>query len=252
MLFTWLSGEASAWQRRRQSFNTMSGRPPEEGNGYPLQYSCLENPMHRGAWRATVHRITKSQTQLSDWTTTLTQLFSTPGDLKLLKLSWLIIPFQSLLITPYIYSSFEFTKLFDIIAFNLSLRRPYEVSKVVTFSSLFAEKETGYGWNSTLLKATAVKPAASWGLPKHNPLCTVYSASHPGTKKFQGLCHVFFGGGIGKRASCSWSCLWLLENLPCPPHISCLLNLEPETKKSSVCLFAFYIVSSWNLHFCHS
>ena len=36
--------------------------PLEEGN--PLQYSCLENPMDRGAWRATVHRVTKSQTQL--------------------------------------------------------------------------------------------------------------------------------------------------------------------------------------------
>ena len=37
-----------------------------EGNGYPLQYSCLENPMDRGAWRATIHRVTKSQTQLSN------------------------------------------------------------------------------------------------------------------------------------------------------------------------------------------
>ena len=37
------------------------------GNGNPLQYSCLENPMDRGAWRATAHGVTKSQTQLSDW-----------------------------------------------------------------------------------------------------------------------------------------------------------------------------------------
>ena len=43
-----------------------SGRANGEGNGYPLQYSCLENSMDRGAWRATVHGITKSQTQLSD------------------------------------------------------------------------------------------------------------------------------------------------------------------------------------------
>ena len=42
------------------------GRSPEEGNGNPLQYSCLENPLDRGAWWATVHRIAKSQTQLSD------------------------------------------------------------------------------------------------------------------------------------------------------------------------------------------
>ena len=37
---------------------------PGEGNGNPLQYSCLENPMDRGAWQATVHKITKSQTRL--------------------------------------------------------------------------------------------------------------------------------------------------------------------------------------------
>ena len=37
-----------------------------EGSGDPLQYSCLENPMDRGAWRATVHGAAKSQTQLSD------------------------------------------------------------------------------------------------------------------------------------------------------------------------------------------
>ena len=41
------------------------GRSPVEGNGNPLQYSCLENSMDRGAWRATVRGITKSQIQLS-------------------------------------------------------------------------------------------------------------------------------------------------------------------------------------------
>ena len=41
------------------------GRSPGEGNGSPLQYCCLENPMDRGAWWATVHGVTKSQTQLS-------------------------------------------------------------------------------------------------------------------------------------------------------------------------------------------
>ena len=39
-----------------------SGRSPGEGNGYPLQYPCWENSMDRGAWWATVHGITKSQT----------------------------------------------------------------------------------------------------------------------------------------------------------------------------------------------
>ena len=43
-----------------------SGRSPKEGNGYPLQYSCLENSMDTEAWQATVHRVTKSQTRLRD------------------------------------------------------------------------------------------------------------------------------------------------------------------------------------------
>ena len=43
-----------------------SGRCPGEGNGNPLQNFCLENPMDGEVWRATVHGITKSQTQLSD------------------------------------------------------------------------------------------------------------------------------------------------------------------------------------------
>ena len=47
-------------------FISGSGRFPGEGNGDPLQYSCLEHPMDRGAWRATVHGVAKSQTQLSD------------------------------------------------------------------------------------------------------------------------------------------------------------------------------------------
>ena len=42
--------------------------PPGEGNGNPLQYSCLENPMDRGAWWATVHGVAKSQTRLSHFT----------------------------------------------------------------------------------------------------------------------------------------------------------------------------------------
>ena len=45
-----------------------SGRSPGEGNGNLLQYSCLENPMDRGAWWATVHGVAKSWTQLSEHT----------------------------------------------------------------------------------------------------------------------------------------------------------------------------------------
>ena len=43
-----------------------SGISPDEGNGNPLQYSCLENPTDRGAWRATVHVVAKSWTLLSN------------------------------------------------------------------------------------------------------------------------------------------------------------------------------------------
>ena len=42
------------------------GRFPGKGNGYPLQYSCLENPMDRGAWWATIHGVTKSWTRWRD------------------------------------------------------------------------------------------------------------------------------------------------------------------------------------------
>ena len=46
-------------------------RYPGGGNSNPLQYSCLENPMDRGAWQATVHGVAKSRTRLSDWTRTI-------------------------------------------------------------------------------------------------------------------------------------------------------------------------------------
>ena len=45
-------------------------RSPQEGYGNPLQYSCLEDPMDRGAWQAIVHGVMKNQTQLSDWACT--------------------------------------------------------------------------------------------------------------------------------------------------------------------------------------
>ena len=49
---------------QRQGFNSTSGRYPGGRHGNPLQYSCLENPMDRGAWQAAVRRVTKSRTQL--------------------------------------------------------------------------------------------------------------------------------------------------------------------------------------------
>ena len=46
-----------------------SGRSPGGRHGNPLQYSCLENPMDRGVWQATVHRVAKNQTQLKPLST---------------------------------------------------------------------------------------------------------------------------------------------------------------------------------------
>ena len=51
------------------------GRSPGEGNGNPLQYSCLENPMDRGAWWAILQGVAKSRTQLSDFTRIYSRLF---------------------------------------------------------------------------------------------------------------------------------------------------------------------------------
>ena len=68
----WLSGKESTC-RAGVTGDTGSvpgwGRSPGGGNSYPLQYSCLENPTDRGAWRATVHGAEKSRTQLKQLST---------------------------------------------------------------------------------------------------------------------------------------------------------------------------------------
>ena len=61
------AGKESTCQCRRckrRGFGPCEGRSPGVGNGKPIQYSCLEDPMDRGAWRATVCGVTKSQMQL--------------------------------------------------------------------------------------------------------------------------------------------------------------------------------------------
>ena len=60
----WLGGKESACQSRGMDLIPGSGRFPGQVNSIPLQYSCLENPMDRGAWRATVHGVAKSWTWL--------------------------------------------------------------------------------------------------------------------------------------------------------------------------------------------
>ena len=61
-------GKASAYNVGDPGSIPGLGRSPGEGNGNPLQDPCLENPMDRGAWLATVHGVTKSRTRLSDFT----------------------------------------------------------------------------------------------------------------------------------------------------------------------------------------
>ena len=62
-----LDGKVSAYNAGDPGSIPESGRSTGEGNVNPLQYSCLENPMDRGAWWTTVHGVTKSRTRLSDF-----------------------------------------------------------------------------------------------------------------------------------------------------------------------------------------
>ena len=69
-LFQWVSGKEStcnAGDAGHTGSIPGSGRSPGVGHGNPFQYSCLENPIHRRAWWATVHGVAKSQTQLSNF-----------------------------------------------------------------------------------------------------------------------------------------------------------------------------------------
>ena len=68
-------GKASAYNVGDLGSIPGLGRSPGEGNGNPLQYSCLENLMDGGAWLATLHGVTKSQTRLSDFTIYLSIIY---------------------------------------------------------------------------------------------------------------------------------------------------------------------------------
>ena len=59
-------GKESACNARDLGSIPGSGRSPGEGNGNPLQYPCLENPMDRGTWQATVPGVAKNQRRMSD------------------------------------------------------------------------------------------------------------------------------------------------------------------------------------------
>ena len=65
----WLSGKESTCNAGDTDLISRSGRSPGEGKGNPLQHSCLETRTDRGAWWATVHRVTESQTLLKQFST---------------------------------------------------------------------------------------------------------------------------------------------------------------------------------------
>ena len=73
------NSSANAGDTKDVSSMPSLGRYPGGGNGKPLQYSCLENPMDRGTWWATVHGVTKSQTRLSNWACTIYHLVAMYG-----------------------------------------------------------------------------------------------------------------------------------------------------------------------------
>ena len=65
-------GKVSAYNAGDLGSIPGSGRSPGEGNGNPLKYFCLENPMDGGTWQALVHGVAKNWTRLSDFTFTFT------------------------------------------------------------------------------------------------------------------------------------------------------------------------------------
>ena len=95
-----------------------SGRSPGRGHGNPLQYSCLENPMDRGAWQATVPGITKSGTQTEE-----TWCPHTPRVLKKLKIEWSYdpaIPLLGTYLRKIIIWKDAFTPMFTAALFTIA------------------------------------------------------------------------------------------------------------------------------------
>ena len=77
------------------------GRSPEEGNGHPLQYSCLGNPMDRGAWQVTVRRVAKSWAQLKRLSTHAGGLLSRQLQQPLCQMASLCSSTSSLYTSPF-------------------------------------------------------------------------------------------------------------------------------------------------------
>ena len=113
-----LVGKELACQHRKCRFDLWLGRSLGEGHGNPLQYSCLENPMDRGAWWVTVHGVAKSLTQ-----TEVTWCTHTPRFLKKLKIEWSYDP-ATLLLGTYLEKIIiwkdTFTAMFTAALFTIA------------------------------------------------------------------------------------------------------------------------------------
>ena len=114
MLFTYHTdfpggsdGKASAYNVGGLGSIPGSVRSPGEGNGNPSQYSCLENPIDRRAWQATVYGVARSQTRLSDFTFTFTYSI-----IHNIKMYWLLI--FSIFRKLWIHDHNKFQDIFNI------------------------------------------------------------------------------------------------------------------------------------------
>ena len=96
-----ISGKEPACQCRRcrrPTFDPWVGQSPGGGQDSPLQYSCLENPVNREAWWATVHGVAKSQTQLKQLSTHTDTQTHTHTHMQTEKLKWTLWPAQYILL----------------------------------------------------------------------------------------------------------------------------------------------------------
>ena len=137
-----------------------SGRSPGEGNGNPLQYSCLENPTDRGALWATVHGVAKSQTRLSNWG----PFYPAPSDwsettlwvlgLMFLSFIFFLVPFPGREVVP---CHFELLVVccWYLVAYlpldgSLTFRWELFVHPLITFWKLGKRKFSVWSWGAIL------------------------------------------------------------------------------------------------------
>ena len=153
-------GKASACDAQDPGSIPESGRSLEEGNGNPLQYSCLENPMDRGAWWATVQWVTKSRTGLSDYTLTLSQRIAVSVQL--------LIPCCPLLLLPSIFPSIRV--LSNELALrirwpkdcNFSISPPNEHPGLISFRMDWLDLLAVQGTLKSLLQHHSSKASILW------------------------------------------------------------------------------------------